>query len=301
MQIAKTRTIEAAIGRWPGILIALGVDEKFLRNRHGPCPCCGGVDRFRYDDREGSGSYFCNSCGAGRGMDLLMKLFGWNFKEAADQVDSVIGNVEATRTTKERTEAEKVAIIGTVLKQSRKVTQGDAVWMYLNRRTGIESVPPDIRYHPGMKHSAGGVYPVMLAVMRDRNGSGVSVHRTYLTGDGQKAPVSPVKKFMQGKPLNGSAVWLGKAAEHIGIGEGIETSIASSMRFGMPVFAATSAGLMEAWIPPEGVKKVSIFADHDANYVGQSAAYKLASRLARDGYVVDVQVPEMLGSDWADA
>ncbi len=53
-------TIERARGRWSEILPRLGIDARFLRNRHGPCPLCGGKDRFRFDDRDGSGSYFCN-------------------------------------------------------------------------------------------------------------------------------------------------------------------------------------------------------------------------------------------------
>ena len=40
----------AAHGRWPEILAALGIDPAALRNRHGPCPGCGGRDRFRFDD-----------------------------------------------------------------------------------------------------------------------------------------------------------------------------------------------------------------------------------------------------------
>ena len=35
-------TVEAARGRWPGILQALGLDPKYLHNIDGPCPMCGG-------------------------------------------------------------------------------------------------------------------------------------------------------------------------------------------------------------------------------------------------------------------
>jgi hypothetical protein len=50
--------------RWLDILTALGVPAKFLRNWHGPCPMCGGKDRFRFDDKDGKGTFFCNGCGA---------------------------------------------------------------------------------------------------------------------------------------------------------------------------------------------------------------------------------------------
>ena len=53
----------AATGRWPGILAELGVPESALRNRHGPCPGCGGRDRFRFDNRDGRGTFICSQGG----------------------------------------------------------------------------------------------------------------------------------------------------------------------------------------------------------------------------------------------
>lgn len=38
----------AAIGRWPDLLTAVGIDTPF-NGKHGPCPACGGKDRFRFD------------------------------------------------------------------------------------------------------------------------------------------------------------------------------------------------------------------------------------------------------------
>ncbi len=69
-------TIEAAQGRWLEILAALGIDENYLRNRHGPCPICGGKDRFRWDNKWDNGEYYCQQCGPGNGMLLLRKLKG---------------------------------------------------------------------------------------------------------------------------------------------------------------------------------------------------------------------------------
>ena len=61
---AKPRTIDQASGKWQGILAALGVDEYFLSGKHRPCPLCkSGKDRFRFDDKEGTGSFFCSQCG----------------------------------------------------------------------------------------------------------------------------------------------------------------------------------------------------------------------------------------------
>lgn len=90
---------EAANGHWPRILTSLaGVDPDHLDGQHHPCPNCGGEDRFRFDDRDGSGSWFCNQCGgrqgtggAGDGFSLLMKLKSWSFKQAASAVEAHLG------------------------------------------------------------------------------------------------------------------------------------------------------------------------------------------------------------------
>lgn len=301
MNNIKSTTIEAAKGKWHDIFVALGIDEKFLTGKHTGCPICiDGIDRFRVDNRDGSGSFICGQCGSGWGMDLLMRINGWNFAEAAHQVDLVVGNAKVRGAPDDRTDAEKMASIKRALKESREVEEGDPVWLYLNRRTGIEIIPPDIRLHHGMRHTEGGTWPVMIAVMRDKCGNGITLHRTYLTTDGKKAPVTPVKKFMPGKRLNGSCVRLSAVAEHIGLAEGIESAMAASMRFKEPVWSSTSAGLMEAWEPPDGVKRITVYGDNDANFVGQAAAYNLARKWTIAGYVVDVVLPEKVGSDWAD-
>ncbi len=86
-------TLERARGRWPEILNRFGIDRTFLRNRHGPCPVCGGKDRFRFDDKAGSGSWFCNQCDpqAGAGINLLMNFRDWDFRTAATEIDRLIG------------------------------------------------------------------------------------------------------------------------------------------------------------------------------------------------------------------
>jgi putative DNA primase/helicase len=84
-------TIERAKGRWPEILRHLGVEDRFLRNKHGPCPNCGGKDRFRFDNKNGDGTFYCSQCGPGTGMILLRRLRGWDHKTACDEVDRIIG------------------------------------------------------------------------------------------------------------------------------------------------------------------------------------------------------------------
>lgn len=82
---------EATRGQWKSrIYPELGIDVR-SDNRHGPCPHCGGKDRFRCDDKQGSGSHFCNQCGAGDGFALVKKVRGCSFCEALRLVAGVLG------------------------------------------------------------------------------------------------------------------------------------------------------------------------------------------------------------------
>lgn len=83
-----------ARGRWPEILTGLGIDPAHLRNHHGPCPGCGGTDRFRFDDRDGRGTFICGRGGdpiAGDGFDLLGHVFGFDAKQAFQAVAHLLG------------------------------------------------------------------------------------------------------------------------------------------------------------------------------------------------------------------
>ncbi len=85
---------QAAQGRWNSILAALGLPAESLIDRHGPCPGCGGKDRFRFDDKDGSGSWFCGGGGSpehGDGFSLLQHTHGWGPLESLRAVADVLG------------------------------------------------------------------------------------------------------------------------------------------------------------------------------------------------------------------
>ena len=64
--------------------------------------------------------------------------------------------------------------------------------------------------------------------------------------------------------------------------------------------AAISEGGLKTFQPPKGVIRVTIYSDNDRNFVGQSAGYELAKRLALKEIQADVKVPFYAGKDWAD-
>lgn len=96
------------------------------------------------------------------------------------------------------------------------------------------------------------------------------------------------------------AVRLGPAAERMGIAEGIETAIAASLRFGVPVWSGICANGLETWTPPAQAKHILVCGDNDENFTGQAATYALARRLRSEGLDVEIRIPDAPGTDWCD-
>src|SRR5436190_22794530 len=133
MSAVEFNTIERARHRWREILPQLGIETRFLTNKHGPCPLCGGRDRFRFDDKNGEGSYYCNRCGPGAGVILLRKLHGWDFKTACDEIDRIIGTeaAPARPSAPQKLDEKRAEAIRRALAQAVDSAVTDA---YLDRR-----------------------------------------------------------------------------------------------------------------------------------------------------------------------
>jgi putative DNA primase/helicase len=294
-----TRLSDITDGRWPGILAGLGVDAKFLSGKHGPCPLCGGKDRFRFDDK-GKGLYFCSGCGCGSGMKLLMGVNNWDFATAANEVRSISGQNIAFVKHTELSDAEKIGACRRMVEGATTINTTTTAYAYITKRCGdVAHICSDLMAHKAIRNSDIGQYlPAMLGIMRNADGDMVSVHRTYLSPEGAKANVDRVRMMMPGIGLNGACIRLSDVHECIGIAEGIETAISAGKLFNLPVWAATNAGLLASWVPPAGVSAIVVFGDNDSNFTGQKAAYALANRLALDGYGVSVEIPHKEGDDW---
>ncbi|MBL1262457.1 DUF7146 domain-containing protein [Methylomicrobium sp. RS1] len=293
-----------ALGKWPSILTMLGVDQEFLKNKHGPCPICGGKDRFRFDDKGGKGSYYCSGCGAGDGFDLLQKLNGWTFAEAAKRVEEIIGHCRATPTAQDDT-SKNEARLKRIHAGLRRISHDDPVGQYLLNR-GITILPKqDVYFHSGVDYFARndngkpvkvGTFPAMVAIFRNLAGATCTFHITYLTPDGQKIAGHPAKKILPAiQPLLGGAIRLGGIAPQIGIAEGIESTLAAMQDYQIPCWAAGNANLLEQVLVLEPVKSVVIFADEDTSFTGQKAAYTLANRL-KVQFKKEVSVARIIGS-----
>ena len=84
------QVISASENNWPHVLGCLNINVPDSPRRHAPCPACGGKDRFRFDDN-GRGSFICNQCGAGDGLDLIKRVNNCDTTEAALLVADVLG------------------------------------------------------------------------------------------------------------------------------------------------------------------------------------------------------------------
>lgn len=293
-------TIERARHRWREILPQVGVETRYLQNKHGPCPICRrGKDRFRFDDREGTGSYFCSQCGAGTGIILVRKLKGWDHKTACDEIDKILGDarpIEHPEPAQNGNAGRRLRAIERALAEARSPQIVDS---YLTRR-GLRASSPILRGDANCPYfnedrQLAGRYPAVVAPIIGPDGSLQSVHRIY------DADVDPRKKTLP--PVNtisGAAVRLHDPDEELGIGEGIENSLAAHELFGVPVWAALTANGIRSFEPPPGLLRLHIFADNDANYVGQEATFHLAKRVNRDGLTVEVHIPPIADTDWLD-
>lgn len=86
-----------ARGRWVAILEKLGYSVPTDPREHAPCPVCGGLDRFRFDDQYGDGSFICSQgngdTAAGNGFSLLADHAQMGFDSALKAVASALNEM----------------------------------------------------------------------------------------------------------------------------------------------------------------------------------------------------------------
>jgi len=295
------RTFEAAMGHWPFILAAYDVSRDLLDGRHHGCPICGVEKKwFRFDDNDGKGSYYCNSCGAGAGIDLLMGVTGKDFRTVCDELDNMLGNTPTKE--KRTTDMDPRPMLNRIRSESNRLDGTDPASQYLKGR-GLPAAS-SLRWHPGLQYKQDdepeAQYPAMLGVVESPEGQPVTYHRTFLEG-GHKAPVSKPKMCLPGtRKLTGCAIRLHQAGRELCVAEGIESALCASEYFSLPAWSTLNANLMAKLEVPGSVERVLVVADHDENYTGHASAYDLARRLTLQGKHVEVFIPPRVGDDIVD-
>lgn len=100
-------------GMWRDAIQSIcGIPDSYFNKRHGPCPHCGGRDRWRWTDKinvAGDGGAVCNSCGNDSGMGWLMKLTGQPYSECVNILGDFLGKVPREYVVKQNTRARRDA------------------------------------------------------------------------------------------------------------------------------------------------------------------------------------------------
>lgn len=93
-----------ACGNWLTVFSNFGINIS-KKNAHGPCPFCGGTDRFRFDDKYECGDWICNVCTESKshdGFELIQKVTGMPFREVLEGVASAVGMQVETQITEQQ-------------------------------------------------------------------------------------------------------------------------------------------------------------------------------------------------------
>jgi putative DNA primase/helicase len=177
------------------------------------------------------------------------------------------------------------------------LAEATLVETYLRARGLVIPVPLSIRFHAGLRHPSGGIWPSMLAlVTRGIDGKPIGIHRTFLARDGcGKAPVEPAKMMLG--PCRGGVVRLSQPAGLLMVGEGIETCLAAMQASGHGAWAALSTSGLLTLDLSENVRDVIVLADGDE--AGEAAARDAALRWSREGRRVNIARPPQ-GMDFND-
>ncbi|EOD3915651.1 primase-helicase zinc-binding domain-containing protein [Enterobacter hormaechei] len=294
MKMNVTETVKQACGHWPRILPALGV--KVIKNRHQACPVCGGSDRFRFDDKEGRGTWFCNQCGAGDGLKLVEKVFGMTASEAAGKVNAVTGKLppvapEVIAAAEAETEADRQAgaALAVRLMENTRPASGNA---YLTRKGFPDRECPVL----SATHKTGGVtFRAGDVVVPLYDDTGALVNLQLISSDGLKrtlkgGQVKGACHVIEGKKQAGKRLW---------IAEGYATALTVHHLTGETVMVALSSvnllSLASLVRQKHPACQIVLAADRDLNGDGQNKAAAAAD--ACEGIVA---LPPVFG-DWNDA
>jgi phage/plasmid primase-like uncharacterized protein len=259
------------------------------------CPACGYKAALTLTEKDGRTLLHCHvGCAGDAVIDELRDRGLWGGSRTSDWHPR-----PAKAADPDEAEARRQAALK--LWQASVPSTGTVVDAYFKGRGITIAIPPTIRYLAGALHSPTGLrLPAMVAAVTHWPSREVcAIHRTFLMMDGRaKAQVSNPKMTLG--PIGGGAVRLSPAGPVLGVAEGIETALSAMQATGVPVWAAISAGVVEALRLPDPplATEVVIFADHDP--VGRRAAETAAERWHAQARKVRICLPPRPDTDFND-
>jgi phage/plasmid primase-like uncharacterized protein len=293
IDIAKAVPIETEVARRGG----LGL-KRIGGELIGPCPQCGGRDRFAVSIRKQI--FLCRGCGrSGDVIAMTQHIDRCDFKAA---VQTLAGDERkpivpvAKPTAHQESDQEKTTRALKIWDEASEVN-GTLAEEYLKRR-GLELPDDDhaLRFYSPCPF-ADTSYPAMIALFRDvLTDEPKAIHRIALAPGGIL-----IAKKMLGR-VGGCAVKLDadQNVEHgLAVGEGIETMVAARMRGFRPAWALGSSGTLKNFPVLNGAESLTIIVDNDepdGRQAGQEAAAECSQRWTAAGR----EVPRRQGADMAD-
>jgi hypothetical protein len=245
-----------------------GVELRGKIERVGPCPRCGGRDRFAINTRKQV--WNCRGCQQGGDAIALARfLDGSTFQEACTVLAGEGWGDRQAGEQRERDEAGTVAAVLRIWNEGSDPS-GTIAEEYLAARK--LDLPPELRglvlrFHARCPWEGGRVPCLLAAFTAIVDDTLTGLHRIRLD---QPQLWPRARRKMLGR-VTRSAVKLDAAGDHLAIGEGIETCMAAR-RLGLrPVWALGSAGGINNLAPVGGVEHLIVLGEND-NGRNRSAA-----------------------------
>jgi phage/plasmid primase-like uncharacterized protein len=286
----------------------------------GPCPLCGGHDRFNVNIRKGI--WICRGCDKGGDViELVRHLSGCDFAEA---VARLTGKTRPTpqfaAAPPQRQSAQASSNRAAALRIWHYAGSifGTPAQTYLTNTRGIDlaqipNIDDVLRFHAGCPIAAQHL-PCLIALIRDvQTSAPIGIMRTPLSADGRKARVPNgdgklIDRWALGDKAGGAIKLWEDAAVTTGlvVGEGLETVLAAATRIEhrgtllQPAWALIDAGNLKNFPVLPRIERLTILVDNDSNKAGQNAADAPTKRWVKAERWVEQLIPDRIGSDFND-
>jgi putative DNA primase/helicase len=320
--IAKSVRIEDEIAR-------RGIRLRGKVEREGPCPACGGHDRFGINTRKQL--FICRGTAGGDVIAMVQHLDGCDFPTAVHTLTGTDPHRQAPKPDPARLAAARAKAEGQarddIADARQRIMQASAIWResgpientlawrYLTHYRGLE-VPDGVsgrvlRFHPACPFGTA-TYPCLIALVRSIiTDKPQGIVRTAVNPDGSWFKING-KTARKGLGLiGGGAIKLTDNAEvttSLTVGEGLETVLAGMMppMWFRPAWALIDSGNLTRFPVLAGIGTLTIWVDHDrpdrhGRRAGQAAAIECAERWDAAGREVIANISPHEGEDIADA
>lgn len=278
-------------GRWREVLEGYGAQLPSGR-KHGPCPICGGKDRFRFDDKNGRGTFFCSHCGSHGGLKLLSMFLG---KSTIETAKELVGDTERSSPQAKVKHVDYDKIRAMNIEQAKKNAASlmaiavKAGHQYMDNKglAGEWMVNGEMMISgaTGERIPAGG----LLLVPAYKNGELVNVQK--INEEGKKRPIS-------GGDMQGVYNKIDGHTKLIGIVEGYATGVTVNKLTGATVYCGFQTGNLAAvgrYVREQHQsERIVFFADNDEHGAGEKYANEAAAPIS-----ALVALPSEIG-DWDD-